>query len=177
MLFIDAADCGTVDTAPVTPLGGVVIGTPEGVMAGRWPAVVELVIGKDVGLTIGVEFGLGVGAVIPVALLAAGFGFTIGLDVGFGFGLEFGFGAGAVVIGVAVAAAGLVDEVAVPFAAALFEVLFVPLVLPLLPLEPVEPALPPFDCANETAATDPISSAAMVFERVFMSPPCRSRTY
>jgi hypothetical protein len=48
---------------------------------------------------------------------------------------------------------------------------------PLLPLVPVEPVLPPCVCAKETAATEPISNAAIVLEReMFMSPPCQSRT-
>jgi hypothetical protein len=35
MLFIAAADCGVADAAPVTPFVGVVIGTPDGVVAGK----------------------------------------------------------------------------------------------------------------------------------------------
>jgi hypothetical protein len=166
---------------------------------------VVLVIGDEVGFTIGVEFGFGVGVVVigvPFALVFdVALGLTIGLDVGFGFGLEFGFGTGFVVIGVPLFADGLVvlvvdvaaagfDEVfALEFefaAAGLPDELFEPgavelpgavvLVL-LLPLVPVEPVLPPCVCAKETAATEPISNASMVFEReMFMSPPCQSRT-
>lgn len=35
MLFIVAADCGVLDVAPVTPFAGVVMGTPDGVVAGK----------------------------------------------------------------------------------------------------------------------------------------------
>ena len=193
VLFIDAAVCGTADCAPVTPFCGVVIGTPEGVIAGRCPAVV-FVVGDAVGFTIGVEFGFGVGVVIPVGVVVDVLGLTIGLDVGFGFGLEFGFGVGADVTGVDVAAAeltelpdvdGLFDAaaglvfVALELDDALFEFVeleFVALLL-VLPLEPVDPALPPVVCATETAAMEPISSAAIVFEReMCISPPCRTRT-
>jgi hypothetical protein len=34
MLFIVAADCGVADCGPVTPFVGVVMGTPDGVVAG-----------------------------------------------------------------------------------------------------------------------------------------------
>lgn len=161
VLLIEAAVCGTADCAPVTPFCGVVIGTPDGVVAGRCPAV-GFVIGEAVGFTIGVEFGFGVGVTgcMPFAVVVAVVGFTIGLDVGFGFGLEFGFGAGVVVTGVVVvaaelielpdvdglfvAAAGLPLVVVVECDDALFELELLEFVeLPLLPLEPVEPVLPP----------------------------------
>jgi hypothetical protein len=144
VLFNDAAVCGTADCAPVTPFCGVVIGTPDGVLA------VALVPGEAVGFTIGVEFGFGVGVIGWMPSVVAALGFTIGLDVGFGFGLEFGFGAGAVVIGVpAVAAAGLVpDAFELEFDDAELLAEFVaPLALlepvAVLPLEPVDPELPP----------------------------------
>jgi len=198
-----------------------VTGTPDGVIAGSCPLVAlgyvvpefvvfVLVIGDDVGFTIGVEFGFGVGAVVigvPFAVVVeVALGLTIGLDVGFGFGLEFGFGTGLVVTGVPLFADGLVvlvvDVAAAGFAAAGFDEVFalelefgaaglldellepgavelpgaVVFVL-LLPLVPAEPVLPPCVCAKETAATEPISNATMVFEReMFMSPPCQSRT-
>lgn len=194
VLFIDAAVCGTDDCAPVTPFCGVVIGTPDGVSAGRWPAVVS-VVGDAVGFTIGVEFGFGVGVLRPLALVVEVLGLTIGLDVGFGLGLEFGFGAGAVVTCVGVVAAELmelpdVDGLFVAAAGLLFvpvelddalfefvELEFVAVLL-VLPLEPVDPLLPPVVCATETAATEPISSAAIVLEReVFISPPCRTHSF
>jgi len=184
-----------------------------------------LVIGDDVGFTIGVEFGFGVGDVVtgvPFAVVGdVPLGLTIGLDVGFGFGLELGFGVGFVVTAVPVFADGfavfagdvveagfveLFDELPLaaaglpktfeelPLAAAGFPELFdeppfaaaglpdAPLVptpldeeLP-VPLLPLDPAPPPVDWAKDTVATEPISNAAMVFEReVFMSPPCQSR--
>jgi hypothetical protein len=149
--------------------------------------VVVLVIGDELGFTIGVEFGFGVGvATEPFAdVFVVAFGFTIGLDVGFGLGFELGFGAGVVVTGVpvvaaalaeldvVVAAAGFVPAVPEPDAE-LFELALLEL-LAGAPLAPAEPALPPFDCAKETAATEPISNAAMDLERVFISPPCLSR--
>jgi hypothetical protein len=119
-LFIDAAVCGTVDAAPVTPFVGVVTGTPDGVIAGSCPLVVVafgfvvLVIGDEFGFTIGVEFGFGIGVVVigvPFAFVvevALALGLTIGLEVGLGFGLEFGFGVGLLVTGVPLFADGLV---------------------------------------------------------------------
>jgi len=171
-----------------------VIGTPDGVIAGRWPEVVVPGVGDAVGFTIGVEFGFGVGVVKPLAVVVVVLGLTIGLEVGFGFGFELGFGAGVVVTGVGVVAAELIELpdvdgllvaaagllfVPVEFDDALFvfEALFELLesveVLLLLPLAPVEPVLPPVVCATETAATEPISSAAIVLEsEIFISPPC-----
>ena len=95
ILFNVAADCGVADCAPVTPFVGVVMGTPDGVVAG---IVFWLVIGLVVTFGLGnVLFGVGSVDVV--------FGnvdeFTIGLDVGSGLGLEFGFGAGAPVVVVA----------------------------------------------------------------------------
>jgi hypothetical protein len=174
------------------------MGTPDGVIAGSCPFVafgfVVLVIGEEVGFTIGVEFGFGVGVVVigvPFAVVVdVALGLTIGLDVGFGFGLEFGFGVGSVVTGVplfadgfavlagVVAAAGFDEVPAVEPAAGLLDELDEPgAVELLLLLEPFEPVLPPCVCAKETAATEPISNATMVFEReLVMSPPCQSRT-
>jgi len=171
-----------------------VTGTPEGVIAGRSPAVV-FVIGDVVGFTIGVEFGFGVGVVRPLAVVVDVLGLTIGLEVGLGFGLEFGFGAAAALTGVGVVDAELMELVDVDglfvaaaglrfvpaeFDEALLEpaALFELAVLPVFPLEPVDPELPPVVCATETAATEPISSAAMVLEsEMCISPPCRTHIF
>jgi hypothetical protein len=115
-------------------------------------------------------------------------GFTIGDDVGFGFGFEFGLGVGVGMAGVVAAALVELPEVFGLFVAAaglppfalefdddefVDEALFeFDNVLP-LPLVPVDPVLPPCVWAKETAATEPISSAAMVLEsELFISPPC-----
>ncbi len=187
------ADCGTADAAPVTPFDGVVIGTPEGVFAGSVPFTdpfVVLVIGDEFGFTIGVEFGFGIGVVVmgtplaEVVPLVVADGLTIGLEFGFGFGLELGFGVGELVTG-GVAAAGFPEALvevpaAVLFAAAglLLPAGAVPLLLGVelgVPLEPFDPLLPPpVLWAKDTAATEPISNAAMVLEReTLISPPCR----
>lgn len=146
--------------------------------------VVALVIGDEFGFVIGVELGFGDGvATEPLAeVFADALGFTIGLEVGFGLGLELGFGVTADVTGVPVVEAALAELAVVVAAAGLApgvleldaELVELAELLELLgaPLVPAEPALPPFDCAKDAAATDPISNAAMVLESVFMSPPC-----
>jgi hypothetical protein len=163
MLFIVAADCGLADCGPVTPFAGVVIGTPEGVVAG-----VVFVTGFDGGLTIGVgvafklgftiglelgfgfglEFGFGAGAPVFVAVESFALGLTMGLELGLGFGLEFGFGDGA-----------LPPDCADEF-----------------PFDPDCPALPPVVCATQTAAAEVNSSADAIIRPswFFISPPLRN---
>ena len=164
---VPVADCGTADAAPVTPLDGVVIGTPEGVFAGSVPLTPFVVlvtdgvfvIGDELGLVIGDEFGFGVGEVVigtpPVVFvpLAVAEGLTIGLEFGFGLGLEFGFGVGELVTGVA--AAGFPEllfdvpaAVLVVAAGLLLPAGAAPLLLgaEVLPLEPPVPPPPPELC-------------------------------
>jgi hypothetical protein len=169
MLLNDAADCGFADCGPVTPFVGVVIGTPDGVVAG---IVFWFVTGFDGGLTIGVEaefkfgftiglevgfglgleFGFGAGTSESVIVESFALGLTIGLELGFGLGFEFGLGAGAL--------PGCELCVAVPF-------------------DPVAPALPPFDCARQTALAELNRSADAIIRPTvfFMSPPLRLGRY
>ncbi len=165
MLLNEAADCGFADCGPVTPFVGVVIGTPDGVVAGivfgfdgGFTIGVDVefkfgfTIGLEVGFGFGLEFGFGAGASESVVVESFALGLTIGLELGFGLGFEFGLGAGAL--------PGCELCVAVPF-------------------DPVVPALPPFDCARQTALAELNNNADAIIRPsgFFISPPLRIGRY